>query len=196
MNNRYDALSDICTERRSCRSFSSDDIPADHIRKIISLAKTSPYAGGRKNWDIITVDNKNTITRLSRAIQEEAESAAALIEEENRKAFLNYSRSFYFFEQAPVLLVPVFRVSPIMKALFRDKTNDSLLQWERDNSVKSISCVAMLILLAAESLKLGSCYMTGPLIAAPQISQILEIPSGRDIAAIIPVGYPSANNLS
>lgn len=94
-----------------------------------------------------------------------------------------------FFREAPLLIIPYFKVTPVMKSLLRESITESLLQWERDNSVKSISCVSMLILLAAESLGLGACYMTGPLIAEREISEILNIPPGRETGAIIPIGY-------
>ena len=62
--------------------------------------------------------------------------------------------------------------------------------WEKDNFVKSISCVAMLVLLAAESLGLGSCYMTGPLIAEKQIKEFLGIQENKVIGALLPIGFP------
>jgi nitroreductase len=48
----------------------------------------------------------------------------------------------------------------------------------------------MLILLAAESLGLGACYMTGPLIAGEELAQITGLSAGQEIGAIIPIGYP------
>jgi nitroreductase len=64
-----------------------------------------------------------------------------------------------------------------------------LLQWERDNYVKSIACVAMLILLAAESLGLAACHMTGGLIAEDALGPLAKIRKGRSIGALIPIGY-------
>jgi nitroreductase len=75
-----------------------------------------------------------------------------------------------------------------MPAMVQKPTKE-LMVWERDTAVKSISCVCMLILLAAESLGLGACYMTGPLIAEHIIKNHIKIKPGRSVAAIIPVGY-------
>ncbi len=75
------------------------------------------------------------------------------------------------------------------------KNSGVLRQWERDNFTKSISCVVMLVLLAAESLGLGACYMTGPLIAEKEIGKIINIKKGRNIGAIIPLGYPKSEEL-
>jgi nitroreductase len=48
----------------------------------------------------------------------------------------------------------------------------------------------MLILLAAQSQGLGSCYMTGPLMAQPDLADVLQLPKDRQIGALIPVGKP------
>ena len=48
----------------------------------------------------------------------------------------------------------------------------------------------MLVLLAAESLGLGSCYMTGPLIAEKQIKEFLGIQENKVIGALLPIGFP------
>jgi nitroreductase len=66
--------------------------------------------------------------------------------------------------------------------------DESISLWERDNFTKSISCVALLIILAAESLGLASCYITGALIAEEELGRIFNIKTGRNIGAVIPVG--------
>lgn len=76
-----------------------------------------------------------------------------------------------------------------MQAMLREQLTEEIAVWERDNLTKSLSCVSMMILLAAESLGLGSCCMTGPLLAAEEIATFTGIPSGSILGAIIPVGH-------
>jgi len=190
MDNLFQNLEKICKSRSSYRRFKPDNIPQQAIEKIISIAKLSPYAGGRKNWDIVAVTSQEVKLAMAKAIEETTATTTQGMDQEEAALFNNYSNNFLFFTQAPVLLVPYFRISPVMEALLKQNVTSQLLQWERDNSVKSISCVAMLVLLAAESLGLGACYMTGPLIATNQIGKILELPPGREAGAIIPIGYP------
>jgi hypothetical protein len=128
--------------------------------------------------------------KLASSVRSRAELMAADMDDEMAILFKRYVQNFTQFEEAPVLLLPVFRISPIMKSIMRDQLTLDLQIWERDNAVKSISCVAMLILLAAQSLNLGTCYMTGPLIAADELSAILNFAPEQEIGAIIPVGYP------
>lgn len=189
MDNPYLQLKHLSETRKSCRKFKPDEIPQDITDKILSVAANSPYAGGSRSWGVTTVKETAVKERLVLAIQEKVRATAESMERESADLFVKYSQNFMFFREAPLLIIPYFKVTPVMKSLLRESITESLLQWERDNSVKSISCVSMLILLAAESLGLGACYMTGPLIAEREISEILNIPPGREVGAIIPIGY-------
>lgn len=190
MKTNYEMFHNLCESRRSCRRFSFDPVPEELIDQILKTAATSPYASGRKNWRIEVVRDKKLINNLAILVRSRAEIMAAEMDDEMAVLFLRYVKNFIQFEEAPVLLLPVFRISPIMKSILRDQLTPDLQTWERDNAVKSISCVAMLILLAAQSLNLGACYMTGPLIAVDELSSILNLAPGQEIGAIIPIGYP------
>jgi len=46
------------------------------------------------------------------------------------------------------------------------------------------------LLLAAHAAGLGASGMTGPLVAADALREILRIPQSWHIAALVPIGYP------
>jgi nitroreductase len=188
-DNNYDILKTICQNRKSTRRYSNEAVPDEVIQKIIDIAKTSPYASGLKNWDIQVVNSKDDIEKIAECVKNKASEMAEKAKEDLRDHFLNYTKNFTFFESAPAIIILTFRISPIMQAMMGSNVDATVLQWERDNFTKSISCAAMLVLLAAESLNLGSCYMTGPLIAQNEIMIIINSKPGREIGAIIPIGY-------
>jgi nitroreductase len=190
---KFETLKAICQNRHSTRSFSNETIPDESIQKIIEIARTSPYISGLKNWDIQVVGSKEQISQISECVDLKAKELSSLIKDELKEHFLNYSKNFSFFRDAPCLLVVTYRLSPIMESMMGANITDEVLRWERDNFNKSISCVAMLILLAAESIDLGACYMTGPIIAQESIMKIIESKPGREIGAIIPIGYKNKN---
>lgn len=190
INTDYEMFHALCESRKSCRKFTPDPVADELIDQILKTAATSPYASGRKNWKIIVVRDKDLFNKLALVVNSRAERMATDMDDEMAVLFKRYIQNFTQFEAAPVLLIPVFRISLIMQSILRDRLTPNLQSWERDNAVKSISCVAMLILLAAQSLNLGACYMTGPLIAGEELSSILDLAPGQEIGAIIPVGYP------
>jgi len=184
----YDTLRDICRNRHSIRHFTGQPVTPDQIAAIVDIAKTSPYASNKKNWQVVTVADRETIRAMAEAVDAASKAMVTKARDDFREDFAQYTGFFSGFRSAPCLLIPVFRVSRAVSYMVGEQAVE-LEQWERDNYVKSIACVSMLILLAAQSLGLGACFMTGPLLAEDRLRQLAGIKTGRRIGAVIPVGY-------
>ncbi len=188
-DNFYNCLKLLCERRKSVRNFEDLEVPREDIEKILRIAYTSPYTSGKKNWDLVVVQDREKIKKIAQLVRERTVELKNRVREDFGESFIQYAGSFTVFERAPVLLVPAFKITPALSVMLTEP-DEEIAQWERDNYVKSISCVAMLVLLSAESLGLGGCYMTGPLIAEDKIAGLIGIKKGRKIGAIIPIGYP------
>lgn len=190
MDELYDGLRQLCERRKSVRDFQDRPVLPEAVEKIKAIASTSPYAAGRKNWQIVAVDDRATIRKMAELVRRHSEEVGKSLRDDFLEGYSEYAKQFTSFETAPLLLVPVFGISRALSYMQREK-DPHLAQWERDNYVKSIACVAMLILLAAESLGLGACFMTGPLLAEADLAEVVKVKPGRHIGAIIPIGYPA-----
>ena len=186
---KYNILKEICLNRKSLRNYSDKEVSAENIKKIIDIAQTSPYASGKNKWEVEIVTDKFVIKQISDTVKAKIIELKNEIEEEFKESFFQYSTNFYFFEKAPVILIPTFRPVSVFSMMTKNNESKEISQWERDNYTKSISCVAMLITLAAESLGIGACYMTGPLVAQKDIVSLISNKKGREIGAFIPLGY-------
>ena len=186
----YATLEAICTARHSTREFLDTPVPRTLIEKILAIARTSPFAGGSKSWEVLVVQEQEHIAEAVRVVRSRVEELHTSIRPAFQQGFLEYARYFSAFESAPVLLLPVFKTIPTL-TLMLPEPSEHIIRMESENFVKSISCVAMLILLAAQSLGLGSCYMTGPLIAEEEIGRLVNVKPGRRIGAVIALGYPA-----
>ncbi len=188
----YDSLHAICSRRRSVRAFADRPLSADAIGRIREIALTSPYASGKKNWELKVVTDRAEIGALAEIVRTACREVEGRVREDFRESFRSYAENFSAFASAPALFVPVFRVQPSL-SIMTAADIESIGRWERDNVVKSISCVAMLVLLAAESLDLKACYMTGPLVAERRLAARLGVRNGWEIGAVIPVGHPQGD---
>ncbi len=184
----YETLLKICESRRSTRVFDERPVPDEIIEKIIKVAYTSPYASGKKNWEIMSITNRELLVEMKKVIEKCTEEIQTSIRTDMRDQVEAYAKNFTVFASAPAVFVLKFRSAPSLSLMIPDPDKE-LITWERDNYVKSISCVAMLVLLAAESLGLGGCYVTGALIAEKKLGELIKMPEGRSIGALIPVGY-------
>ena len=70
MSSNYEVLKEICINRRSQRNFSEKSVDEDTISKIIEIANTTPYASGRKNWELVVVDNRESIIEMAERIKD------------------------------------------------------------------------------------------------------------------------------
>ena len=189
MSEPYNNLLDLTVSRHSCRKFSDKPVSDDDINRILEVAKHSPFASGRSNWKIAVIKDRSMLESLERAVSESSSELAASMDPEAASFFLRYSSSFTFFSKAGALLVPYCRKTETMKSMLRDNITPEIAEWEHDNITKSLSCISMLILLAAESLDLGACYMTGPLVAGAKLNAALGLRENIIIGAFIPVGH-------
>ena len=192
-DNLYDALKTIADRRKSVREFSDDPVSDDDIRKILNIAETSPYASERGNWGVETIRDGAVIRAAADAVDRKCADIQSRMKCDYGDRFAEYARNFSFFRNAPVLLATYFRISPSV-SIMMNSPDESVLTWERDNLIKSVSCVNMLILLAVESLSLGACCVTGALVAEKELCDILRIKNGRNIGALIPIGHLKENN--
>lgn len=190
MTTRIETLQSLCAARRSRRAFADRPLPDELIEQIRAVAMTSPYASGKKNWEIMVITDRALREAMALVVEQRIGAIRAEIRADHAEDFSVYARQFTAFVSAPALFIPTFRVAPSLSLLCPDPAGH-IARWERDTFVKSISCVAMLILLAAEALDLAACYMTGALIAEESLGKLIAVKNGRSIAAIIPVGYRS-----
>ena len=185
---RYETFLELCTERKSVRDFSNELVLDEDIEKILKVTKTSPYASGRKNWDIIVIKDRSVIKQMCDQVFAKAVCLKKQVRKDLAEEFEKYSRSFCAFKSAPVLFLPVYRIVTSLTYMMSEKDQD-LEIWEKENFIKSISAVSTYITLAAQSLGLSSCYMTGPLIANTELCKLVKVKPGRTIGAVIPVGH-------
>lgn len=188
MSMDFDAFQNLCASRKSMRSFSDRELTGEQIAYITEIARTAPYASGKKNWELLVVTEREQIVRLADIVRQRSRELAEQVRDDYREMFQEYSGNFAAFAGAPALFLPLFRAQRSL-SLMLDDTGGTIASWERDNHVKSIAGATMLIQLAATSIGLGSCCMTGPLLAEGEILRCLVIKRGFEIGAIIPVGY-------
>ena len=184
----FAALESICQGRKSARSFSAEPLSAAQIAAICGIARTAPYASGKKNWELMVLTDRGVIRELAGMVAERSAELGTRVRDDFRAPFLEYAGHFATFESAPALFVPVYKVQASL-SLMLPEAGAELVRWERENYVKSIAGVTMLVLLAAESLRLAACCMTGPLLAEKELALRIGVKRGFEMGALIPVGH-------
>ncbi len=181
-------------KRRSIRKFKNIQPPQIDIEKLIKAATYAPSASNKQPWRFHVVLNKDCINAIAAEVEQKRQQLIPQVNEVFRPQFEEYSINFTIFRQAPVLIIPTFRSFPLLTNLFEDPcchlSTETMKRIEYDSSLMGTACAIQNILLMAETIGLGGCCMTGPLIAVEQLEKMLSIHQGWNIGAIIAVGYP------
>lgn len=185
-------LQEAVLGRRSIRRFKKEPIPEEVIKEIIGLAVHAPTPGNAQMWGFHVVLNREVKEKLAGAIG----AALKEIAKEAGKSedwLEGPRRSATFFIEAPALIA-------VSTERYRSKVDETLSAAGYPQSfidelrcrpdLQGIGAAVQTLLLAAYERGLGTCWMTGPMAARPELEKILGIVPPRSLAAFVALGYP------
>jgi F420 biosynthesis protein FbiB-like protein len=177
--------------RRSIRKFKDTPVPDSAIRCLLEAAVLAPSASNRQPWRFMVITDPHIRDSLVTCTQEAITDATDDVQAGFATDFLSYSQHFQNFGQAPALIVVLHKIEPLLASLFKEGTSsyNRMQALELKSSVMSVSMAVQNLLLAATDQGLGTCVMTGPLIASEALSRILSVPEGWDLLCMVSVGY-------
>ncbi len=189
-----DVLLDLMRARRSVRRFRPETPPRDLIERLLAAAVTAPSASNKQPWRFFVVAQRAAIERLAVAVRAAVDRIARHVEPASEPAFRAYGDYFTRFEAAPLVIAVLHRRLTVLSNLVGDRLDDAdrarVEAMERDSGLEGASMALQNLLLMAPSLGLGASGMTGPLVAAHALREILAVPASWEIAALVPVGFP------
>ncbi|MCL5291796.1 MAG: nitroreductase family protein [Actinobacteria bacterium] len=183
----FEAINNRC----SIRKFEGTPVPREDIEKMLATAIRAPSGANSQPWRFVVIENKALLANLRKAVEDKLAEITTWDEAKGLESKVEaYARYFTFFDQAPVVIT-VFGceapsvISSIMAAHGQPR---------KINSAKQ-SCGAAIqnLLLAAEALGYGACWMTGPTIADKAIEKLVGVGEEWFLVALIPIGKPKEN---
>jgi nitroreductase len=172
-------------ERRSIRSYTDQPVSKEKINEIIQTGRYAPSATNRQPWRFIVITNKRMIDDISEAIKDEIHKILRKrfilkifypsLKNEKTIQFLTgliVSKEDMLFFDAPVLIFVVTK-----KRRFNDE---------------SCACCAQNMMLAADALDLGSCWIGFAhfLGLNKEWMKKIGVPKGFHIASALVFGHP------
>lgn len=187
-------LLELMQSRRSIRKFLPKVPEREVLEKLVEAAVTAPSASNKQPWRFFIVTNAEIKSRMAETVRAAVERVAGQIQPQFESAFRAYGDYFTRFENAPVVMIPLYRpltlLSSMVSPALSGKDLQNIIRMEQQSGLVSTSLAMENLLLMAHDLGLGASGLTGPLIAADDLSGILAVPVGWEIAALIAIGYP------
>lgn len=188
-------LYDAIKNRRSRRKYLPDPIPDEDIEKLILSATAAPSGCNSQCWRFIAVKSPEKIEALSQAVEA---GARKFYGRTNDEQFLsNRIRHMTFFKKAPLVILVFMtempyhdnRVTEYYASLGYDK--NEMLRRLGNPDILSIGAAVENLLLTAEEMGLGACWMNDPIIAGDEVEKLFNAPKGHRLMSVIPVGKPA-----
>lgn len=188
-------LIEAIRKRRSIRKFKLDKIPKKDIYDIIHAATLAPSAHNKQMWRFVAISNKEVLKEMKKAIVEEVEEISSWPEVKEVETKIKGMRVYStFFVKAPLVFAVLVKpyhslVDELLKLEGLKKGQVKLLHSHVE--IQSVAAAVENLLLAATEKGYGTCWMCGPLIAAPALEKVLKIEEPWKLMALIPMGIPN-----
>ena len=183
---------ELAATRRSIRKFKSDPVSKDDITDIVNTAINAANAGNQQMWHFTIVTDAAIKNQMVEIVSRKIETVAAKTDTEPQqlKPVINSATLFAGAPTVVVVSTGQYR-SPADKLLVGAGYNEleiDVLRCRPD--LQSIGAAIQMFMLAAWEKGYGTCYMTGPMIARPELEALFAIQEPRSLAALIAVGKP------
>ncbi|MDP2646624.1 MAG: nitroreductase family protein [Desulfobacterales bacterium] len=186
----YEDFFTLVKTRRSVRSFKTDPVPDDDVKKIIDAARFAPSGANSQPWEFILVKDQAVRHQIVEMVKESSQYSRKV--ESVREEDLMFSGL-----QGPVR-DPGFKNAPVFIVLCGDpRTKEAyplLTTLTRADShfASGLASAFLYMTLAATTLGLGSQWVsaTGSPLVKPFLKRLLEIPHTLDVYDMLAVGYP------
>jgi len=154
-------------QRRSIRKYQDKEVPDSLIKEIIEAARLAPSAYNAQPSRFFIIKNKTDIKKL----------------EENK---IFKQDSIY---RAPVIIVCCGDPDVFPKERFEPTYSSANEIGGKIGAVRDVSIAAQNLVLRAEELGLGTCYIG--LVDRNKLKEILNIPQRYVLPFVIILGYPA-----
>jgi len=185
----YDNLSfwQVLQSRKSVRKYKDAPVPQEMLDKLLEAMKKAPVAGGNRNIACQIITDRERIQYIADEVKNISVTMMEEIPDEGmKKEALDYSKNFYWFGKVPVIMAISCRKTPAYMKLLMANNVDELF-----GAKASAAMAGQNIMLAAAALGLGTCCLTGPLIAKTWLEKEFECPGQNDLVLLISVGFPA-----
>ena len=177
--------------RTSVRSFLPDEVPVEDVQEMVRLAGLAPSVNNFQPWSFILIRNKQKLkimsqivtTRLNEFPKKESKVSA------NIKSQVEWYSTF--FKDAPAVLAIVLTKYESVWEKGTDLTHDEINLLRLFPDIQSVGACIQNILLSATDMGYGACWLSGPMIASPQLANMLNVNKPSRLVSFVAIGKPS-----
>jgi len=160
------SVMEVIKERRSIRKFDTREVPDEVVNNLLETLRWTPSWANTQCWEIIWVKEKEFRTKLLEASYKGNPANKAMVE-------------------APLLLALCAKLNA--SGFYKGEVTTKFGDW----FMFDLGLATQTLCLSAQSIGLGTVVIG--LFDHDKVRDILAVPEGYEIVALIPMGYPAQN---
>lgn len=179
-------------QRRTVRKFAATPVSPELLRELARRAGLAPSVNNANPWKFIAVTNPGLIEQMAAAVHQRlstlfADAAKAPV----LKTVDHFST---VFAGAPAVL---FLAMQPYKAIADDLeskevSHEALNTLRRHPDLQSAGAAVQNILLSAVELGLGGCWLSGMMVARPELEKLLQVQAPWELVTGVAIGKPES----
>ena len=189
----------LALSRRSIRKFAPGPVPRADIEAMLRAAQAAPSACGAQNWLFVVLQTPADLEGLARAVETGLRRVHREFLPEAEESYVEGRlRNSTFFRHAPLLFAvyarPVAYADARLEAAMRARGLSYAQEMELLGrpDLLGVGAAVENLLLCAQDLGYGGCWMNAPTLAAPEIDEYLgKTGEGLRLLSLVPVGRPA-----
>ncbi len=175
--------------RQSIRRFRKDPVPHDKILRMVEAATWAPSAGNAQNVRFLVVEDSALLARMKGIVDG---LLSRISGKEVPPDKINYHNLFAAAPAAVCVVGKPYESATDRTLREKDPERHRMRRYQVNAGLQSVASAITQFLLAAYSLGYGTCWMTGPLVAKPELESALSIRPPEELLAVIALGIPDS----
>lgn len=184
----------LVEHRVSVRQFLPDPVKREDVREMVRLAGLAPSPNNSQPWQFIAISRRATLRQMAGAVHNRLQDLLPRPPDEAaRRAGRRVERFSTFFAEAP--LVIAVAVTPY-ESVIESALDGTAATKARVNAMRSYPDIQSAgaavehLLLAADEMGYGACWLTGPIVARAALQRLLGVKAPARLAALVAIGRP------
>jgi len=178
--------------RASHRKLTSEPVADETVRTLIDCARLAPSGHNFQPWRFIAMRNPRLLQQLADAVGRKVEAVLPALPAETAAELSRYRFFLEHFRASPLTIAVVSRETDYVTTQVRRRADAAMPATGLLNmTLLGVGAAINNLLLAAQALGYGTCWLTGPLdYAQPELEALLDIAPPEHLVSLITVGRP------
>ena len=172
--------------RRSLRRYQPRPVPPAWIRQMLEGAVWAPSAHNRQPWRFVILEAAARKEKLAREMGRRLRRDLTADGLPQEMIDRDVSRSCERISTAPLIIAICMTLADM--DVYADARRNA---HERAMAVQSVAMAGQNIMLMAESLGLGACWMCAPLFCPDVVRDALDLPPDWIAQGMVTIGFPA-----